>query len=77
MHLILSLFATTVIEYHDGQCILKKGKCLQWQLDEIATLLVAHGCLRGAIYLNTIRTVSFSSTIPANAHQRIRNILHS
>lgn len=77
MHVILSLFATTVIEFRDGQCFLKKGKCLQWQLDAIATLLASHGCLRGAIYLDSIRTVSFSSTIPANAQQRLRNILHS
>lgn len=69
--------AATALEFREGRCRLRKGKVPQHQLTALEDLLGEAGIERAHVTRNGLGRCSFSRSIPAHLHQRIRNVLAS
>jgi hypothetical protein len=67
----------SAIEFRDGRCRPRKGRFSGHQLSAIEDLLTDSGVRRAAITLNGLGRATFSRSIPAHLHQRLRNLLVS
>lgn len=75
MHLLSRLFSTTAVSFENGRCVAVRGKVAGAILRELAGCLGEAGIARGEIWVAGNGRVSFSREIPAEIHQRLRNIL--
>lgn len=58
-----------------GKATSRKGKYSSKLLSELSTLSETHGISSGEIWVSGDNRVTFSEEIPANLHQRFRNII--
>jgi hypothetical protein len=75
MHFLSRLLSTTAISFKTGRCVAVRGKVPGAILVDLAECLEEAGIETGEIWLAGNGRVSFSKQIPAEIHQRLRNIL--
>lgn len=75
MRFLSRLLSTTAISYENGRCVAVRGKFPGAILRDLAGCLGEAGIATGEIWLAGNGRVSFSRDIPAEIHQRLRNIL--
>lgn len=75
MHFLSRLFSTTAISFESGRCVAVRGKVAGAILRDLACCLGEAGIVKGEIWVAGNGRVSFSREIPAEIHQRLRNIL--
>lgn len=69
------LLHPTVIVVRDGRSSLARGRLPSPVLQDLDSLCADFGIRRATIALDGAGRCHFSATIPADAHQRIRNVL--
>lgn len=69
------LLHPTVIAIRDGRCRLAKGQVPSRKLRDLDDVLAQFSVSHGSIAVDGRRRAHFSSNIPREAHQRLRNVL--
>jgi len=77
MKFISRFFATSVIRIKDGSAHCTKGKLMNRLLRDITILANEANISEGEIWMNQAWKVSFSSEIPEQIRQRMRNVISS
>ena len=67
--------ARTLIRVHDGQVRIARGQLPSRACQFVADILREAGVSSGYIAIISAQSVAFSKGIPANIHQRLRNVL--
>jgi hypothetical protein len=75
MNWIKRIRSANTITVRRGTARDSQGKFLQWKLNAIVESLAAEEVKHAEIWISTNGTVSFSSAIPSQLHQRLRNII--
>lgn len=73
MFVISRIFSTTTIHIKNGQARCVKGKMMRQTLSSINDVCKLFSISKGEIWINGRGQIHFSSSIPINAHQRLRN----
>ena len=77
MNFISRIFATSVIRIKDGAAHCTKGKLMNRLLRDITILANEAHISEGEIWMDQSWRVSFSSEIPEEIRQRMRNVISS
>jgi hypothetical protein len=67
--------AKTLLYFQQGAIHMKRGAVKPYAREHVVEILSEAGVTKGFIAITTANRVIFSRTIPANAHQRLRNVL--
>lgn len=67
--------ATTLIRIRDGSILVRRGRVQPHAKEHIADILRDAGVSSGYIAITPENWVAFSRRIPAQIHQRLRNVL--
>lgn len=70
-----SPMAETVVRLRAGKISMKRGTLRSQVRDDLAEVLSGAGVVNGFISIGREGRLSFSHTIPAELHQRLRNVL--
>ena len=70
-----SPMAGTIVRFRAGKVSMKRGTLRSQVRDDLAEVLATAGVASGFICIGREGRVSFSRTIPAALHQRLRNVL--
>ncbi len=77
MKFISRFFATSVIQIKNGSAHCTKGKLMNRLLRDITILANESNLSEGEIWMDQSWRVSFSSEIPEEIRQRMRNVISS
>jgi hypothetical protein len=77
MNFLSRILSQHVIKIHDGRASCTKGKMLGTRLAEISSLAAQHSISKGEIWIDSQGKIHFSRHIPAELHQRLRNMIAS
>lgn len=72
---LLKLLHPTVIVVRDGRCRLAKGQVRTSVLQDLNSVLREFGVTTGTIAIDGRGRAQFSTTIPSDCHQRLRNLV--
>jgi len=67
------ILSTTSIRISNGQAICVKGKMMPQTLRSISDVCSLFSISKGEIWINGAGRIHFSSSIPTEVHQRLRN----
>ena len=77
MNFIKRFFAVEAVVVKNGVAKCVKGKFIGRALRDIQEVLQEAGLKNGEIWISKDKTISFSSDIPGELHQRLRNVVSS
>jgi hypothetical protein len=77
MNFVSRFFSSYAIQIRGGEARCVKGTMLSHVIMDISSLAADFGLKDGEIWIDQLGKVSFSSGIPKEIHQRIRNVLFS
>lgn len=72
---LLKLTAPLVLAIREGRVALAKGRLPASKLRELQGLLQENSIRRGTIHTDATGRIHFSLSIPADLHQRLRNVI--
>lgn len=72
---LAKLMNPTVLVVENGRAFAAKGNLSRSKLEDLGEILSGHSIMKGRIYINGAQRCSFSSSIPPEAHQQLRNVL--
>lgn len=72
---LAKLMNPTVLVFENGNTFVAKGSLSRTKLQDLGEILSSHGIRHARICINGAQRCSFSSSIPPEAQQPLRNVL--